>query len=222
MLTDGRGSWFSAIGSPIGKIPGRRARSVPSWTGLRRVRGHGPRSSATTIVRVFSFLHPARGTAGAVPGPQVIDRMAAPGRDRRRAGPGAGARETKKEIFGDTPGRCADLIHLGELPPRLRATFDAAETSSSAASGRFSEGLRACSGRTLVLPAGQGTPLAATGEVVPAGQGDGQMREKPSPRCGIRAFRRASCRWNRTWPGRGRYGGFSADPRGFTLAGPVA
>ncbi len=35
------------------------------------------------------------------------------------------AHENEKEIFGDTPGRCADLI-TSVNSPALRATFDAA------------------------------------------------------------------------------------------------
>ena len=51
--------------------------------------------------------------------------------------------------------------------------------------------------------------LAATGEVVPRARATGRCG-KPWPRCGTRASR-ASCRWNRTWPGRAATAG-SADP----------
>ena len=105
MLADA-GVLVSAIGSPIGKTP-VDAPLGPELDRMRRVAGTA-RELGTSIVRVFSFFIPP----GEPPDrhrAQVIDRMAALA--EIAAGHGLVlAHENEKEIFGDTPGRCADLI----------------------------------------------------------------------------------------------------------------
>jgi sugar phosphate isomerase/epimerase len=159
----------SAIGSPIGKIDVIE----PIGPELERMRRIADVAGmfGTAIVRVFSFFIPA-GEPPERYRQAVIDRMGALAQiaaERQIVL----AHENEKEIYGDTPERCADLIaSVGS--PALRATFDAANFVQCG-----------------VRPHTEAYPLlrpylvylrvkdarAATGQVVPAGQGDGEVRE---------------------------------------------
>ena len=108
-MLDGAGVRVSAIGSPIGKIP-LGAPLGPELDRMRRIAGTA-RELATTIVRVFSFFIPA-GERPEQHRTQVIDRMAALAEIAAEHGLVL-AHENEKEIFGDTPGRCTDLIRVG-------------------------------------------------------------------------------------------------------------
>jgi sugar phosphate isomerase/epimerase len=77
----------------------------------------------TTLVRVFSFYLPA-GQPPERYRARVIDQLGALTRIAEQAGVTL-CHENEKEIYGDLPGRCADLIG-GVNSPALRATFDAA------------------------------------------------------------------------------------------------
>ena len=168
-MLDDSGVRVSAIGSPIGKIP-LEAPLGPELERMRRVAGTA-RELGTTIVRVFSFFVPA-GEPPERHRAEVIDRMAA------LAGIAAGqglvlAHENEKEIFGDIPARCADLI-TAVNSPALRATFDAANfVQCGVRPHSQAYGLL----RPYLVYVQVKDALAATGEVVPAGQGDGQVRE---------------------------------------------
>ena len=206
MLADA-GVAVSAIGSPIGKIP-VGAPIGPELDRMRRVAATA-RELGTTIVRVFSFFIPA-GEPPERYRAQVIDRMAALA--EIAAGQGLVlAHENEKEIFGDTPGRCTDLI-TSVNSPALRATFDAANFVQCGVRP-FSEAYGPLRPHLVYLQVKDA--LAATGEVVPAGQGDGQMREtlaalRDSGFAGVMSLEPHLAR-------AGRYGGFSG-PEGFTLA----
>ena len=83
------------------------------------------------------------------------------------------AHENEKLIYGDTPERCADLITTIDSPA-LRATFDAANFVQC--------GIRPhTEGYELLRPYLEYVQikdaLTETGEVVPAGQGDGEIGE---------------------------------------------
>jgi sugar phosphate isomerase/epimerase len=83
------------------------------------------------------------------------------------------AHENEKEIYGDRPERCADLITTVNSPA-LRATFDAANfVQCGVRPHSEAYGLL----RPYLVYLQVKDALAATGEVVPAGQGDGQVRE---------------------------------------------
>jgi sugar phosphate isomerase/epimerase len=203
----GAGVRVSAIGSPIGKtdIGAPLARELDR---MRRVADIAA-ELGTGLVRVFSFYIP--------PGqpPErfrtvVIDRMAALAEIARDRGLVL-AHENEKEIYGDIPQRCADLIaSVGS--PALRATFDAANFVQCG-----------------VAPHTQAYPLirpylvylqvkdalAATGEVVPAGQGDGQVRETLSGLAGSGFEGYVSLEPHLA--AAGRHGGFSG-PDGFVRA----
>ena len=197
----------SAIGSPVGKIP-IGAPLAPELDRMRRV-ADAAAGLGTTIVRVFSFFLPA-GEPPERYRSQVIDRMGALARIAEERGLVL-AHENEKEIYGDVPDRCADLI-TAVGSPALRATFDPANFVQC--------GVRPYSGAYAVL-----RPYlvylqvkdarAATGEVVPAGQGDGELRETLAAlrEDGFAGFMSLEPHLAQA----GRFGGFSG-PEGFHRA----
>jgi sugar phosphate isomerase/epimerase len=165
----GAGVQVSAIGSPVGKIP-VAAPIGPELDRLRRVAGIAGRLG-TRIVRVFSFFIPA-GEPAERYRDQVIHRMGALAAVAQEHGVIL-AHENEKGIYGDLPRRCADLIgSVGS--PALRATFDAANFVQCGVRP-YAEAyplLRRHLAYVQVKDA-----IAGTGEVVPAGEGDGEVRE---------------------------------------------
>jgi sugar phosphate isomerase/epimerase len=159
----------SAIGSPIGKI-GVDAPLGPELDRLRRI-AQIAGQLGTGIIRVFSFFIPT----GEPPGryrEQVIDRMGALARVAAEHGVIL-AHENEKEIYGDIPQRCADLIEsVGS--PALQATFDAANFVQCGVRPQH-DGYGPLRPHLVYVQIKDA--LAATGEVVPAGEGDGEVRE---------------------------------------------
>ena len=197
----------SAVGSPIGKIP-LGAPLGPELDRMRRIADIA-RELGTTIVRVFSFFVPP----GEPPDrhrEQVIDRMAALAEIAADRGLIL-AHENEKEIFGDTPGRCVDLIDSVNSPA-LRATFDSANFVQCGIRP-FDEAYDLLRPHLVYLQVKDA--LAATGEVVPAGQGDGQVRETLAALrdSGFEGFVSLEPHLAEA----GRYGGFSG-PEGFARA----
>jgi sugar phosphate isomerase/epimerase len=163
------GVTVSAIGSPIGKID-IAAPLAPELDRMRRV-ATAAAAFGTRIVRVFSFFIPP-GEPPERYRQEVINRMAALAAIAQEHGLVL-AHENEKEIYGDRPERCAEIISaVGS--PALRATFDAANFVQC--------GVRPhADAYPLIRPhlvyVQVKDALAATGEVVPAGQGDGQVAE---------------------------------------------
>jgi sugar phosphate isomerase/epimerase len=124
----------------------------------------------TPLVRVFSFFLPPGRPPEEFRGP-VLDRMAALAGVAEERGLVL-AHENEKEIYGDVPARCAEIIRaVGS--PALRATFDAANfVQCGVAPHTEAYPLLAPYLEYLQVK----DALAATGAVVPAGQGDGQVR----------------------------------------------
>ena len=197
----------SAIGSPVGKIP-VAAPLAPELERMRRVAGVAS-ELGTTIVRVFSFFVPA-GEPPERHRDRVIDRMGALARVAEQCGLIL-AHENEKEIYGDTPGRCADLITAVDSPA-LRATFDPANFVQCGVRP-FSDAYGLLRPYLVYLQVKDA--LAATGQVVPAGRGDGQLRETLGALrdSGFEGFMSLEPHLARA----GRYGGFSG-PDGFRLA----
>ena len=83
------------------------------------------------------------------------------------------AHENEKEIYGDTADRCHDLITSVDSPA-LRATFDAANFVQCGIRP-FTQAYHLLRPYLVYLQVKDA--LAATGQVVPAGHGDGQVRE---------------------------------------------
>ena len=204
---DESGVQVSAIGSPIGKI-GIDAPLAPELERLRRVADVAC-ELRTTLVRVFSFFIP-QAHDPALYRAQVIDRMgelAALAAERGLVL----AHENEKQIYGDRPERCADLIaSVGS--PALRATFDAANFVQC--------GVRPHSDayellRPYLVYVQIKDALTATGDVVPAGQGDGQVRDTLAELrdSGFQGYLSLEPHLAVA----GRFGGFSG-PDGFRLA----
>ena len=163
------GVQVSAIGSPIGKID-IDAPFEPELARLRRVADIAGQLD-TNLVRVFSFFIPD-GHAPQLYRSRVIDRMRALAELAEERGLVL-AHENEKQIYGDLPERCADIIaSVGS--PALRATFDAANFVQCGVRPHADayELLRPYLEYVQIKDA-----LMATGDVVPAGQGDGQVRE---------------------------------------------
>jgi sugar phosphate isomerase/epimerase len=197
----------SAIGSPIGKVP-VAAPLAPELERMRRVADIAC-ELGTTIVRVFSFFIPASEPPRRHRD-QVIDRMGALAEVAEERGLVL-AHENEKEIYGDTPARCADLITtVGS--PALRATFDPANFVQCGVRP-FSDAYGPLRPYLVYLQVKDA--LAATGEVVPAGRGDGQLRETLGALrdSGFAGFMSLEPHLAQA----GRYGGFSG-PGGFRQA----
>lgn len=163
------GVGVSAIGSPVGKIP-IGAPFAPELERMRRVAGLAG-EFGTSIVRVFSFYLPAGEPAG-LHRAKVIDQMGSLARVAESHGLIL-AHENEKEIYGDTPERCADLI-ASVASPALQATFDA---------GNFVQcGVRPFTDaypliRPYLVYLQVKDARFTSGEVTVAGAGDGEMRE---------------------------------------------
>ena len=206
-MLDDAGVRVSAIGSPIGKIP-VGAPLGPELDRMRRIAGTA-RELGTTIVRVFSFFIPP-GEPPQRHRQQVIDRMAALAAVASEHGLIL-AHENEKEIYGDTAGRCHDLITSVDSPA-LRATFDAANFVQCGVRP-FTQAYHLLRPYLVYLQVKDA--LAATGQVVPAGQGDGQVRETLAALrdSGFAGFVSLEPHLAQA----GRHGGFSG-PDGFTRA----
>ena len=83
------------------------------------------------------------------------------------------AHENEKNIFGDIPQRCADIIET-VASPALRATFDAANFVQCGVAPH-TEAYPLLRPHLVYLQVKDA--IAATGEVVPAGHGDGQVAD---------------------------------------------
>jgi sugar phosphate isomerase/epimerase len=166
---DEAGVRVSAIGSPIGKI----AIAAPFGPELDRMRRVADIAGelGTSIVRVFSFFIPAGQPPEKYRG-EVIDRMGALTAIAEEHGLIL-AHENEKEIYGDLPGRCADLI-TAVGSPALQATFDPANFVQCGVRP-FSDAYRLLRSHLVYVQVKDA--LAATGAVVPAGAGDGQLAE---------------------------------------------
>jgi sugar phosphate isomerase/epimerase len=204
---DDAGVGVSAIGSPIGKIE-LDAPLGPELARMRRV-ADVANELGTQIVRVFSFFVPP-GVPPERHRSEVIDRMCALTQIAEDRGLVL-AHENEKEIYGDRPERCADLI-TAVGSPAFRATFDAANFVQCGVRPH-SEGYGLLRPYLVYLQVKDA--LAATGEVVPAGQGDGQVRETLSALrdSGFEGYVSLEPHLGQA----GRYGGFSG-PQEFRRA----
>ena len=159
----------SSIGSPIGKI------GIGDDFGphLERAR-HAVEVAhhfGAPYVRIFSFFVPAGVDPDSVRD-EVLDRMRALA-EVAAAGDVVFLHENEKEIYGDVPRRCLDVVEsVGS--PHLRLAWDAANFVQVGVRP-FSEGyaqLRPHLAYVQIKDA-----LLASGEVVPAGRGDGEVAE---------------------------------------------
>jgi sugar phosphate isomerase/epimerase len=168
-VTGAAGVRVSAIGSPVGKVP-VGAPVADEAERLRRVAGTAA-ALGTALVRVFSFYLPP-GEPPERYRDQVIDQMGVLARVAEEAGVTL-CHENEKEIFGDVPQRCADLI-TSVASPALRATFDAANFVQCGVRP-FTEAYPLLRPHLEYLQVKDAR--AADGEVTVAGAGDGEVPE---------------------------------------------
>ena len=159
----------SSIGSPIGKI------GIGDDFGphLERAR-HAVEVAhhfGAPYVRIFSFFVPAGVDPDSVRD-GVLDRMRALA-EVAAEGDVVFLHENEKEIYGDIPRRCLDVVEsVGS--PHLRLAWDAANFVQVGVRP-FSEGYAQL--RPHVEYVQIKDALLAGGEVVPAGRGDGEVAE---------------------------------------------
>jgi len=165
---DERGVRVSAIGSPIGKIriddpfephlqDMRRALDLAEFFG-------------SPYIRVFSFFVPD-GQADAFRAP-VMERLGALLAEAKGR-PVVLLHENERHIYGDIPRRCYD-IHKTLHSTQLRMTFDPANFVMCGVRP-FSQGYELLKAYIDYVHIKDG--LMAEQRVVPAGKGDGEVRE---------------------------------------------
>jgi sugar phosphate isomerase/epimerase len=169
VVLESHGIRVSSIGSPIGKInieDDFDAHLVRMDRAVRVARRLG-----APFIRVFSFfLTPEQRPADHRD--EVIRRMAALA-EKALAGGVVLLHENEKEIFGDVPERVHDIVTTVDSPA-LRLAWDAANYVQCGVVP-FPEAydlLRPFTDYIQIKDA-----VLATGEVVPAGEGDGRLRE---------------------------------------------
>jgi len=159
----------SAIGSPIGKVdvaldPGLEVER------LRRII-RVAHALDTPYIRIFSFFRDEGVSVESIRD-DVMTRMRLLATEAEKAGVTL-LHENEKGIYGDTPGRVLDLIEsVGSSA--LRVAWDSANFVQVGVKP-FSDGYTMLRPHLEYLQVKDA--LFSTGEVVPAGQGDGELRE---------------------------------------------
>ncbi|UGS25462.1 sugar phosphate isomerase/epimerase [Microbacterium resistens] len=164
-----RGMGVSAIASPIGKVDV----ALPVEHEVRRLERaiRAAEVLEAPFIRIFSFFRSAERTPEDVRD-EVLVRMAALARTAEAARVTL-VHENEKEIYGDTPDRVLDVIEsVGS--DRLRAAWDNANFVQVGVRP-FTDGYALLRPHIAYLQVKDA--IAATGEVVPAGEGDGELRE---------------------------------------------
>ena len=167
-LLDERGFGISAVGSPIGKSQLDHRREFEVGRLERAVRAADVLGSR--LIRVFSFYLPT-------PDPdryrdEVLERMCLLTR-RAEAEGVVLLHENEKEIYGDVPTRCAEILAAADSPA-LRNAFDPANYVQCGV-GPMDEAWPLLADATTHIHIKDA--VFADGSVRPAGQGDGQVRE---------------------------------------------
>jgi len=122
-------------------------------------------------VRVFSFFIPEDQEPGHYR-EEVIDRMGIMAGEAEDSGVTL-LHENEKEIYGDAPSRCLDIL-AGVGSPALRAAWDAANFVQCGVRP-YKEGYASL--RPYVEYVHVKDALSGSDRVVPAGEGDGQLPE---------------------------------------------
>lgn len=162
------GIGVSSLGSPIGKVP-VTADLGEHLSRLDRCLTIAGRLGAP-FVRVFSF-YPEPGADEQATTEAVLSRMAAM---TERVGDSGITllHENEKDIFGDTPQRCREVL-AGVDSPNLRAAWDPANFVQVGVDHPFDAGFEML--RPWIAYVHVKDAQAGSGQVVPAGQGDGQL-----------------------------------------------
>lgn len=164
-----RGIGVSSLGSPIGKIAITDPFS-PHLEDFRRAL-HVAHELSAPFIRIFSFFIP-QGDDPASHREAVLDRLG------QLVGAAAGAgvtllHENEKGIYGDIPARCLDIVRSLDSP-LLRVAWDPANFVQCGVRP-YTEGYAAL--RPYIAYVHVKDALLGSGQVVPAGQGDGEWRE---------------------------------------------
>jgi sugar phosphate isomerase/epimerase len=164
-----RGIRISSIGSPIGKVPV----TDPFGPHLERFRRalYAADVMGAPYIRVFSFFIP-EGQKPERYREEVIDRMGIMAGEAEDSGVTL-LHENEKEIYGDVPRRCLDIL-AGVGSPALRAAWDAANFVQVGVSP-YNEGYASL--RPFIEYVHVKDALFGSDTVVPAGEGDGQLPE---------------------------------------------
>ena len=158
---------MSSIGSPIGKI--FIDEDFPPHLERMRHAAEVARLFGAPYIRIFSFfLRP--GADPAEHRDEVIDRMRALARVAEDADLIL-LHENEKEIYGDVPSRCLDIVRsVGS--PHLRLAWDPANFVQVGCPALHRRVRRPAPARGVRPDQGR---AAADGTVVPAGAGDGEV-----------------------------------------------
>jgi sugar phosphate isomerase/epimerase len=163
-----RGIGVSSIGSPIGKI-GITDDFAPHLEAFRRAL-HVAHELDAPFIRIFSFFIP-QGDDPVQHRGAVLDRMG----QLVQVAEGSGltlVHENEKEIYGDIPSRCLDILASIDSPI-LRAAWDPANFVQCGVRPH-QEGYAQL--RPYIAYVHIKDALLGSGQVVPAGQGDGELR----------------------------------------------
>ncbi|WP_423923948.1 sugar phosphate isomerase/epimerase family protein [Frigoribacterium sp. 2-23] len=166
---DRRGTSVSAIASPIGKVPV----ALPVEHEIARLHRAvaAARALDASFIRVFSF-YPADGQAPDDVRDDVLTRMRALADVAAREGVVL-LHENEKEIYGDIPRRVLDIVEsVGS--DALRLAWDNANFVQVGVEP-FTEAWPMLHRHVDYLQVKDA--IAGTGEVVPAGEGDGELLE---------------------------------------------
>lgn len=163
-----RGMRVSAIASPIGKVDV----ALPVEHEVERL-GRAIAAAErldSGYIRLFSFYR-----AEGVPVEDVRDDVLVRMRALAAAAEEAGVvllHENEKDIYGDTPERCLDIVEsVGS--PALKLAWDSANFVQVGVAAPFDDGYALLRPHLEYLQVKDA--LAATSEVTPAGEGDGQL-----------------------------------------------
>jgi sugar phosphate isomerase/epimerase len=165
-----RGIGISSIGSPIGKVP----ITDPFGPHLERFRRalHAAHVMEAPYIRVFSFFIP-EGPEPDLYRDEVLERMSALADEAEDSGITL-LHENEKEIYGDVPERCVEILARVDSPA-LRAAWDAANFVQCGVHRPYTEGYESL--RPYVEYVHVKDALSGSGRVVLAGEGDGEIRE---------------------------------------------
>ncbi|NUP73743.1 MAG: sugar phosphate isomerase/epimerase [Sinomonas sp.] len=165
-VLDEAGLKASAIASPIGKVDVE----LPVEHEVERL-GRALRAAEVLeapYIRIFSFYY--KGKSAEEVRDAVIERMVALA--RRAEGTGVTlVHENEKDIFGDVPSRVADIVETVNSPA-LKLAWDPANFVQVGVKP-FSEAYELLRPHVVYLQVKDA--LSSTSEVVPAGEGDGEV-----------------------------------------------
>lgn len=166
-LVSARGMGVSAIASPLGKVDYQSSFDDE----LHRLSAalRAAHALDARYIRIFSFYRPAGVPVTAIRD-EVLHRLATMASIAARDDVVL-LHENEKEIYGDTPARVLDLIEsVGS--PSLRVAWDSANFVQVGVKP-YTEGYARLRPHLEYLQVKDA--IAATGEVVPAGEGDGEL-----------------------------------------------